>query len=62
MVQFLICLEVFNKGEKISLRELKRRRNDELQTMKHTNNEYLRDNDADILNGNSDIILDNIEG
>ncbi len=50
LVQYLICLQIESKWEKISIRELKKKRDDELALRKHTNNPYIRHHDAESLN------------
>ncbi|MDD5213257.1 MAG: hypothetical protein PHG82_02440 [Candidatus Gracilibacteria bacterium] len=50
MIQYLINLKVENKGEIISIRELKKRRDDEVFLKKHTKDTYAINNNATNLN------------
>lgn len=55
MVQYLICLEIENSWEKISIRELKKRRDDTFALARHTDNQYIKNHNAQSLNTNMEV-------
>ena len=56
MIQYLINLEIHHNGEKISIRDLKRKRDDEEFVKKHTNDIYAINHGAESLNSPSKIV------